>query len=857
MATQLGALVLDVVARVGGFTQGMSQAQRSASQAGNSISGSMEGAGSSIESASGRVDNFKTALGGIAAVAAASLASVTALYAIAGAAGEADAQILIMSDRTSTSIENFQRFTESAKIMGVEQEQAASILSDFQEKLGEFTSSEAGGASDFFEVLAANTKLTEDQIRNLARTMSGKDGVEAIQILKNNLDDLGASTQEQRFVMESFASDLGNLAPLFAENGKFMQEYGDQLVEYGVIKTDEAVQMGADYAAVQKDIQNQLTGVKNQIITGLTPAMSNMTNEVVNSVSNFMTMDTAMSIVGVGAKTLVTIFKVVMTVIRSVATAVGLVFKQIQTLGEGAAEIVMADGFMGKMRAASNVVNRLGDNYAGALKDVGADIGKTIVDIDSTWRKDYNQLDKTMNDGAKILADQTRNLGKSRKGSGVGTSVKEAEAAKSGASSAKTASDKARKYELKAIADYQKQKDRLIKSYMTEDELASSSHNELLAQLKQFGLSKQYDIELNHYNKLKELKDLELKLDTQGYKMSADEIAKIEGEISKLKIQSDKKMSEDEKNTRLNSLDDQLSQEANLRELERRKELDDHSNHLNQIKSMNQMMALEGQSEYSLGAQLGIEDLNYSDRTSDVNSQIKGLNDEAELGGVSPERLAKIQEELALHYETLNLMQEEHVNRKKEIEDAYNAESLDAYAQVTDGMMSLMSGLGLENSKAYKAMFLVQKAFALASVMLSAKKSIAEAWASNAFPYNLPAVAQAVANSGILQAGIQAIAPQGMAHSGLDYIPQEGTWLLDKGERVLSPRQNSDLTGFLNNQRQAVAQQASPSLKQDVKIINNLDPDMVDSYMRSPQGEKLILNTIKSNPTTIKRTVGA
>lgn len=38
----------------------------------------------------------------------------------------------------------------------------------------------------------------------------------------------------------------------------------------------------------------------------------------------------------------------------------------------------------------------------------------------------------------------------------------------------------------------------------------------------------------------------------------------------------------------------------------------------------------------------------------------------------------------------------------------------------------------------------------------------------------------------------------GMAHSGLDYIPKEGTWLLDKGERVLSPRQNQDLTDFLS-----------------------------------------------------------
>lgn len=38
------------------------------------------------------------------------------------------------------------------------------------------------------------------------------------------------------------------------------------------------------------------------------------------------------------------------------------------------------------------------------------------------------------------------------------------------------------------------------------------------------------------------------------------------------------------------------------------------------------------------------------------------------------------------------------------------------------------------------------------------------------------------------------------AHGGLDYVPSETTYLLDKGERVLSPRQNTDLTSFLDNQ---------------------------------------------------------
>lgn len=39
----------------------------------------------------------------------------------------------------------------------------------------------------------------------------------------------------------------------------------------------------------------------------------------------------------------------------------------------------------------------------------------------------------------------------------------------------------------------------------------------------------------------------------------------------------------------------------------------------------------------------------------------------------------------------------------------------------------------------------------------------------------------------------------GVAHGGLDYVPAESTFLLDKGERVLSPRQNTDLTNYLAN----------------------------------------------------------
>ena len=67
------------------------------------------------------------------------------------------------------------------------------------------------------------------------------------------------------------------------------------------------------------------------------------------------------------------------------------------------------------------------------------------------------------------------------------------------------------------------------------------------------------------------------------------------------------------------------------------------------------------------------------------------------------------------------------------------------------------------------------------------------------YPANLAAAASVFAY------GAASILPQilaskfigkisGQAHDGLDFVPNEGTYILNKGERILSPTQNKDLT---------------------------------------------------------------
>lgn len=60
----------------------------------------------------------------------------------------------------------------------------------------------------------------------------------------------------------------------------------------------------------------------------------------------------------------------------------------------------------------------------------------------------------------------------------------------------------------------------------------------------------------------------------------------------------------------------------------------------------------------------------------------------------------------------------------------------------------------------------------------------------------------AAASIGSTVALSQGLALSGMAHDGMDYIPREGTWLLDEGERVVDKRTNADLKSYLSSANQ-------------------------------------------------------
>jgi len=99
-------------------------------------------------------------------------------------------------------------------------------------------------------------------------------------------------------------------------------------------------------------------------------------------------------------------------------------------------------------------------------------------------------------------------------------------------------------------------------------------------------------------------------------------------------------------------------------------------------------------------------------------------------------------------------------------------------------------------------MFALQQGFSVASSLVAAYTAYAQAFADPSamtLPQKFLGATAVMAALTPALATIATVSIDGMAHDGIDNIPKEGTWLLDKGERVVDSRTNGDLKDFIAN----------------------------------------------------------
>lgn len=164
-----------------------------------------------------------------------------------------------------------------------------------------------------------------------------------------------------------------------------------------------------------------------------------------------------------------------------------------------------------------------------------------------------------------------------------------------------------------------------------------------------------------------------------------------------------------------------------------------------------------------------------------------------------------------------------------------------SYVQGAAGVMAQVFG---EQSTAYQAMFAMQKALAIAEVYMNAPATYSAVLKSAS---NIPMIgafiapglaAGAVALQMAQAAAIGSVSfnPVGMAHDGIDRIPEEGSWWLNKGERVLTDQTSAKLDRTLEDVRQNNDSRNSgndmPMMQPEVNNIYALDGKSVERVLK-------------------------
>lgn len=313
--TSLGRLTLDLAINLMGFTDGMNRAERETLERTQNMTRAVNGfrdgladalggtqIGSAIDTLSGKLNLLQggvlaagAAIGGLAIGGAA--AAIGGMTKLAIETAKADAEMSKMAQTAGTSVQSFQTLTHAAKQYGITQEQVSSILADMQEKLGEFTSTGGGGAADFFDQLKVRTGQTDDAMQAFAQTLQGKDGVDAVRAIKVQMDEWGITTQEQRFILESLASDLGNLQPVLAMTQTEWDAYGQSLEEAGIVKSQEAINKSIELEQQTRALTDTYDGIKNKLAMTVVPVLVDLADELTNAALKGDQLDGSMSAV--------------------------------------------------------------------------------------------------------------------------------------------------------------------------------------------------------------------------------------------------------------------------------------------------------------------------------------------------------------------------------------------------------------------------------------------------------------------------------------------------------------------------------------------------------------------------------
>lgn len=199
----------------------------------------------------------------------------------------------------------------------------------------------------------------------------------------------------------------------------------------------------------------------------------------------------------------------------------------------------------------------------------------------------------------------------------------------------------------------------------------------------------------------------------------------------------------------------------------------------------------------------------------------------------------------------LRRLQQQFTDEQAAMETQRIQTQLQGAATLFDGLAGLAKGYAGEQSKAYRVLFAVSKAFSVAQAAMSISTGLAKAQELG-FPANLAEMARVAATGASIVSQINGSQFSGAYDQGgqipagkIGIVGEYGPELV-RGPASVRGRELSSRT-YPDGGGQPVAAPAQVN----VRNINVLDPSLVGDYLGTDEGEKLIMNVVQRNQQSL------
>lgn len=240
----LGTLTIDLIAKVGGFVGGLSQAERASQKWRKQVQDDAKA--------------VATAFTGFATAASAAAVGV-------GVAGfnllKTTSKQITETDRWAKSLnmstQSLLAWQYAAEKAGVSGDQMADIFKDIGDKIGDAVLNKSGEAVDALNALGLS-----------AKKLAGESPDKQLLAISDALGKINTNA-EKTTILESLGNDLSKLLPLLDQGGEKLRQYMDAAKKFGVALNDADIEKLVKVNSLFEDMETQVNGVKIEIATGL------------------------------------------------------------------------------------------------------------------------------------------------------------------------------------------------------------------------------------------------------------------------------------------------------------------------------------------------------------------------------------------------------------------------------------------------------------------------------------------------------------------------------------------------------------------------------------------------------------